>query len=41
MFEYDHNDIELIEDTLWDDNQDEIEFDDWFESEDDYEYDYQ
>ncbi|TDR74885.1 hypothetical protein DFP78_106216 [Photobacterium lutimaris] len=34
MFEFDPNNIELIEDALWDENQDDIEFDDWFESED-------
>ncbi|MDV5167445.1 hypothetical protein [Photobacterium rosenbergii] len=34
MFEFDPNDIELNDSELWDENQDEIEFDDWFESED-------
>ena len=34
MFEFDPNDIELNDNELWDENQDEIEFDDWFESED-------
>ena len=34
MFGFDPNDIELNEHDLWDENQDEIEFDDWFESED-------
>ncbi|WP_428647095.1 hypothetical protein [Photobacterium satsumensis] len=35
MFEFDPNDIDLIEEAVWDENQDDIEFDDWFESEDD------
>lgn len=34
MFEFDPNDIVVNENDLWDENQDEIEFDDWFESED-------
>ena len=34
MFEFDPNDIELHDNEVWDENQDEIEFDDWFESED-------
>ncbi|WP_275451448.1 hypothetical protein [Photobacterium sanctipauli] len=39
MYDFEPEDMDYIEDVLWDESQSEIEYDDWFESEghdDDY-----